>query len=74
MISRSNPRQIPLVVANSSVFELGKKPEQIATQPAAVATRDPGGACPIERLGDGIRGRNQPATSRYSDLLRSDTR
>jgi len=44
--------------ANPSVFELRKDPEQIATQPAAVAARDPAGACPIERLGDGIRGRN----------------
>jgi hypothetical protein len=40
------------------VFELRKDPEQIATQPAVVATRDPGSACPIERLGDGIHGRN----------------
>jgi hypothetical protein len=41
-----------------SVFELGKQREQIATQPTAIATRAPGGACSIERLGDGIRGRN----------------
>jgi hypothetical protein len=41
------------------IFELGKKPEQIAAQPATVATRDPGGARPIENLDDGIRGRNR---------------
>jgi hypothetical protein len=33
-----------------------KEREQIATQPAAVVARDPDGARPIERLGDGIGG------------------
>ena len=42
-----------------SVFEPGKKPEQIATQPAAVAAGEPRSARSIERLGDGIRGRNR---------------
>jgi hypothetical protein len=41
-----------------STLELGKKPEQIATEAAAIAAREPGRACPIERLGDGIHGRN----------------
>jgi hypothetical protein len=41
------------------ILELGKKAEQIAAQPATVATRDPGGARPIERLGDRVRGRNR---------------
>jgi hypothetical protein len=37
-----------------SVFELGKEREQVATQPAAVVSREPCRARPIERLGDGI--------------------
>jgi hypothetical protein len=41
------------------ILELGKKAEQIAAQPATVATRDPGGARPIENLDDGIGGRNR---------------
>ena len=41
------------------IFELGKKPEQIATQPTAIATRDPDSARPIKRLGDRVRGRNR---------------
>ena len=41
-----------------SSIELRAERKQIATQPAAVATQDPGGTRSIERLGDGIRGRN----------------
>jgi hypothetical protein len=33
--------------------------KQIATQLATIATRDPSDARPVERLGDGIRGRNR---------------
>jgi hypothetical protein len=38
--------------------EFAKKRKQIATQPVTIAARDPGGACPILRLDDGIRRRD----------------
>jgi hypothetical protein len=41
-----------------SVLEFGKEREQIPTQPTIIAVGDPNRACPIERLKDGIRGRN----------------
>ena len=58
--SRSrDPRRDAFIVEGTDLgFELGKKPEQIATQPMAIAIRDPGCAHPIERLGDGICWRN----------------
>jgi hypothetical protein len=56
-----------------SGFEFRKEREQIATQPAAVAARDPGGARPIECLDEGSAGATG-LTGRYSDLLRRDTR
>jgi hypothetical protein len=42
-----------------SVFEFGDQTKQITMQLAAVATRDPCDARSIERLDDGIRGRNR---------------
>ena len=42
-----------------STLEFGEQTKQIATQPAAVAAREPSRTGPIERLGDGIRGRNR---------------
>jgi hypothetical protein len=39
-----------------SVFQLGKEPEQITTQVAAVMPLDPGSAHPIERLDMGSAG------------------
>jgi hypothetical protein len=40
------------------VLELGKQPEQIATQLATIVSREPGGAGSFERFRDRIRGRN----------------
>ena len=54
---RRSPRLLRAPLRSS--FELGKEREQIATQPTSIAAGDPNGARPIERLGDGIRRRNQ---------------
>jgi hypothetical protein len=45
-------------VRAESVFDLSEQPKQVAAQLATVVIREPDRARPIERLSDGIPGRN----------------
>ena len=49
----------PPVLLVGSVFKFGDQTKQIATQLATIAAGEPCEARPIERLDDGIRGRNR---------------
>jgi hypothetical protein len=55
----SSARRSTPIGALRSVFEFGNQIKQIASQLATIAAGEPRDARSIERLGDGIRGRNR---------------
>lgn len=65
-----------LAAQAESVFDLSEQPKQIAAQLATVVIGKPGRARPIERLSDGILGRNRlqrPVTAICYAMIRGDT-